>query len=130
MARRFGTFESLLAQLRDPLEAEFRSRRDGHVELINLRAASIDNGARLEAATVEVRKLADALAESEARAEDLAARLREQTAASQEARVEADRHAANCRWRPARSRRSRRVNASPVSGSRNLNRTRRPCAPS
>ena len=91
MARRFGTFESLLAQLRDPLEAEFRSRRDGHVELINLRAASIDNGARLEAATVEVRKLADALAESEARSEDLAARLGEQTAASQEARVEADR---------------------------------------
>ena len=91
MARRFGTFESLLGQLRDPLEAEFRSRRDNHVELINLRAAHAENGARLEAVTVDARKLTDALAESEARADDLAARLGEQTAASQEARVETDR---------------------------------------
>ena len=91
MARRFGTFESLLGQLREPLEAEFKSRRDSHVELINLRAANIEHSDRLEVVTVEARKLADALADSDARADDLAARLAEQTAASQEARVETDR---------------------------------------
>ena len=91
MARRFGTFETLLGQLRDPLEAEFKSRRDSHVELINLRAANVETGQRLEAASGEARKLADALAESEARADDLEARLGEQSAASQEARVETDR---------------------------------------
>lgn len=91
MARRFGTFESLLTQLREPLEAEFRSRRDNHVELINLRAGHIESSQRLEAVTLEARRLADALADNEARADDLAARLGEQTAAAQEARVETDR---------------------------------------
>ncbi|WP_298162575.1 hypothetical protein [Brevundimonas sp.] len=91
MARRFGTFESLLGQLREPLEAEFRSRRDSHVELVNLRAANIDSVGRLEALNAEARRLADALAESEARADELSARLGEQTATSQEARVETDR---------------------------------------
>ena len=91
MARRFGTFESLLGQLREPLEAEFKSRRDSHVELINLRAANIDSGGRLDDLTAEARRLADALAESEARADELSAKLGEQTAASQEARVETDR---------------------------------------
>lgn len=91
MARRFGTFESLLGSLREPLEAEYRSRRDGHVELINLRAANVETSGRLETVTAEARKLADALAEAEARADDLAARLGEQTAAAQEARIETDR---------------------------------------
>lgn len=91
MARRFGTFESLLGQLREPLEAEFKSRRDGHVELINLRAANIDSVGRLDDLSAEARRLGDALAESEARADELSARLGEQTATSQEARVEADR---------------------------------------
>ena len=91
LARRFGSFESLLGQLREPLEAEFKSRRDNHVELINLRASNTENGQRLEAALQEARKLADALAESEAHADEVEARLGEQTAASQEARVEADR---------------------------------------
>ena len=91
MARRFGAFEGLLTQLREPLEAEFKSRRDNHVELINLRAGHIESSQRLEAVTLEARKLADALADSDARADDLAARLGEQTATSQEARVETDR---------------------------------------
>lgn len=91
MARRFGTFESLLGQLRDPLEAEFKSRRDGHVELINLRAANVESGHRLAELSAEARRLADALAESEQRADELSARLGEQTATSQEARVETDR---------------------------------------
>jgi len=91
MARRFGAFEGLLTQLREPLEAEFKSRRDNHVELINLRAANVETGQRLDVVTLEARKLADALADSEGRADDLAARLVEQTAASQEARVETDR---------------------------------------
>ncbi|WP_309629170.1 hypothetical protein [Brevundimonas sp.] len=91
MARRFGTFESLLGQLREPLEAEFRSRRDSHVELINLRAANIDSVGRLDDLNAEARRLADALAESESRADELSAKLGEQTAASQEARVETDR---------------------------------------
>jgi crescentin len=91
MAQRFGTFESLLVQLRDPLEAEFRSRRDNHVELINLRAAHAENAERLDAASADARKLAAALAENEAKADDLSARNGEQSVALQEARVETDR---------------------------------------
>jgi crescentin len=91
MAQRFGTFESLLVQLRDPLEAEFRSRRDNHVELINLRAAHAENAERLEIASAESRKLAAALTETEAKADDLLARNGEQSAALQETRVETDR---------------------------------------
>jgi crescentin len=91
MAQRFGTFESLLAQLREPLEAEFRSRRDNHVELINLRAAHAENAERLDSASAEARRLAGTLAETEVRADDLAARNGEQSAALQEARVETDR---------------------------------------
>lgn len=91
MARQFGTFETLLKQVRDPLDAEFRARRDGHVELINLRAAHGEASQRAESLTAEARRLADALAESEARADDLAARHGEQTANLQEARVETDR---------------------------------------
>ena len=91
MAQKFGTFESLLVQLRDPLEAEFRSRRDNHVELINLRVAHGEAAERLETASAEARKLAAALSEAEARVEDLTARNGEQSAALQEARIETDR---------------------------------------
>lgn len=91
MARRFGTFESLLGQLRDPLEAEFKSRRDNHIELINLRAANTESGGRLEGLTGEVRRLSDALAETEARADELAAKHSEQTTSLQQGRVETDR---------------------------------------
>lgn len=91
MARRFGNFETLLGQLRDPLEAEFQSRRDSHVELINLRAANAETGVRLEALNTEARRLADALAEAESRTEELAARNGEQAAGLQDARLETDR---------------------------------------
>ena len=91
MAQKFGTFESLLVQLRDPLEAEFRSRRDNHVELINLRVAHGEAAERLEIASTEARKLAAALSEAEARVDDLSARNGEQSAALQEARIETDR---------------------------------------
>lgn len=91
MARQFGTFETLLKQVRDPLDAEFRARRDGHVELINLRAAHGEATGRVETLASESRRLADALAESEARADDLAARHAEQAANLQDARVETDR---------------------------------------
>ncbi len=91
MAQKFGTFESLLVQLRDPLEAEFRSRRDNHVELINLRVAHGEAAERLEAASAEARKLAAALGEAEGKVEDLTARNGEQSASLQEARIETDR---------------------------------------
>jgi len=91
MAQRFGTFETLLGQLREPLEAEFQSRRESHVELINLRAATVDIEGRLETLTTESRRLADALAEAEARADELAARNGEQATALQDARLETDR---------------------------------------
>jgi len=91
MARRFGTFESLLGQLRDPLEAEFKSRRDSHVELINLRAANTEIGGRLEVLNTESRKLADALAEAEARGDELSARHGEQATGLQDAHIETDR---------------------------------------
>ena len=88
MAQRFGTFETLLGQLRDPLEAEFRSRRDNHVELVNLRNANSAATKQVGLLTAEVRKLSDARAESEAKADDLAARGGETTVNLQEARVE------------------------------------------
>src|SRR3989344_1620895 len=88
MAQRFGTFETLLGQLRDPLEAEFSSRRDNHVELVNLRNANSAATKQVGLLTAEVRKLSDALAESEAKADDLAARGGETTVNLQEARVE------------------------------------------
>ncbi len=91
LARRFGTFESLLGELREPLEAEFKSRRDNHVELINLRAANTEIGGRLEALNTESRKLAAALAEAEARGEELSARHSEQTSALQDAHIQTDR---------------------------------------
>jgi crescentin len=91
MARRFGTFESLLGQLREPLEAEFKSRRDSHVELINLRAANTEIAGRLEALSAESRKLAAALAEAEARGEELSALHGEQVTGLQDAHIETDR---------------------------------------
>ena len=91
MARYFGTFESLLGQLRGPLDAEFQSRRDSHVELINLRAANVEIDGRLAALNTEARALADALAEAEGRVEELTARNGEHTAALQDARLETDR---------------------------------------
>ena len=88
MAQRFGTFETLLGQLRDPLEAEFRSRRDGHVELVNLRNANAESAKQLSLLNAEARKLSDALADTEARADDQAARAGEHSVNLQEARVE------------------------------------------
>lgn len=91
MAQRFATFESLLGGLREPLEAEFQSRRDSHIELINLRAAQAEADGHAQALSAESRRLADALAETEARADELSARLDEQLAAAQEGRLETDR---------------------------------------
>lgn len=88
MAQRFGTFEALLGQLREPLEAEFRSRRDNHVELVNLRNANEEAMRQLSQVNAEVRRLSDALAESEAKADDLTARGQEAAANLQEERVE------------------------------------------
>lgn len=91
MATHFGAFETLLGQLRQPLEAEFQSRRDSHVELINLRAANVEIDGRLAALNAEARAVADALAEAEGRVEELTARNGEHTSALQDARLETDR---------------------------------------
>ncbi|RYG16733.1 MAG: hypothetical protein EON96_08190, partial [Caulobacteraceae bacterium] len=88
MAQRFGTFEALLGELRDPLEAEFQSRRDSHVELVNLRNANAESAKQLSLLNAETRKLSDALAEAEAKADDHAARAGEHSVNLQEARVE------------------------------------------
>lgn len=88
MAQRFGTFEALLGELRDPLEAEFQSRRDSHVELVNLRNANAESAKQLSLLKAETRKLSDALAEAEAKADDHAARAGEHSVNLQEARVE------------------------------------------
>lgn len=88
MAQRFGTFEALLGELRDPLEAEFQSRRDSHVELVNLRHANAESAKQLSLLNAEARKLSDALAEAEAKADDHAARASEHSVNLQEARVE------------------------------------------
>lgn len=88
MAQSFSTFEGLLTQLREPLEAEFRSRRDNHIELINLRSANVEAARRVNELTAETRRLSDTLADSEVKADDLSARSNEQSANLQEARVE------------------------------------------
>lgn len=91
MARQFARFEGMLGQIREPLVEEFRSRRDAHVEAINLRAANTELVERVEQLTSEARRQAEALAEAEARADELAARGADQAAGIQEARLELDR---------------------------------------
>jgi len=91
MAQRFGRFEAVLGQLRQPLSEEFNARRDAHLELITLRASGAELGARLEELSAERRTLADALAQVEGRAEELEAREAEHLSGLQDARLEIDR---------------------------------------
>jgi crescentin len=91
MARQFARFEGILGQIREPLVEEFRSRRDAHVEAINLRAANAELVERVEHLSTEGRRRAEALAEAETRSEELAARGADQAAGIQETRLELDR---------------------------------------
>lgn len=90
MARQFARFEGMLGQIREPLVEEFQSRRDAHVEAINLRAANVELVERVDQLTAEGRRLADALAQAESRNDELAARSTDQAAGIQEARLELD----------------------------------------
>ncbi|WP_224761187.1 hypothetical protein [Brevundimonas aurantiaca] len=128
MAQRFGTFETLLGQLRDPLEAEFRSRRDNHVELVNLRNAHDEAARQLGLANAEVRRLSEALAEAEAKVDDLEARGAESAANLQEARSRSAGCAPTWPSPPPGSKGSRRSIAPPSSASANWSRTRSRCA--
>ena len=91
MAQQFGRFESLLTQLRQPLEAEFKARRDNHVEVINLRAANAELTERLEEAVAELRSQGASLIQAESRADEMGAQAGETAAALQDARLELDR---------------------------------------
>lgn len=91
MAQQFGRFESLLTELRQPLEAEFKARRDNHVEVINLRAANAELSGRLDEAAAELRSQAAALLQAETRADETDALAAETAAALQDARLELDR---------------------------------------
>lgn len=84
-------FEPLLGDIRAPLEAEYETRRSEYVELVQLRAASEQAGGRIEAMTVETRRLTQALAVVERRLEEAEAHRDEQAVQAQEARLEADR---------------------------------------
>lgn len=91
LARQFRAVEPLLKQMREPLAEEFQARRDGHIELINLRTAHADLAERIEPLTVENRRLADGLATAETRLEESRAKGADQAAALVEARLELDR---------------------------------------
>ncbi|HRJ62990.1 hypothetical protein [Brevundimonas sp. UBA2416] len=91
LARQFRMVEPLLKQMREPLAEEFQARRDGHIELINLRTAHADMAARIEPLTVENRRLAEELATAETRLEESRAKGADQAAALVEARLELDR---------------------------------------
>lgn len=91
LARQFRMVEPLLKQMREPLAEEFQARRDGHIELINLRTAHADLAARIEPLTVENRRLAEELATAETRLEESRAKGADQAAALVEARLELDR---------------------------------------
>ncbi|MFO0286365.1 MAG: hypothetical protein ACK51C_08805, partial [Brevundimonas sp.] len=91
MAQQFGRFESLLTQLRQPLEAEFKARRDNHVEVINLRAGNAELSGRLEEAVAELRSQGASLIQAETRADEAGAQASETAAALQDARLELDR---------------------------------------
>jgi crescentin len=91
LARQFRAVEPLLNQMREPLVEEFQARRDGHVELINLRTAHADLAERIEPLTAENRRLADGLATAETRLEEARAKSSDQAAALVEARLELDR---------------------------------------
>ena len=91
MAQQFGRFESLLTQLRQPLEAEFKARRDNHVEVINLHAANAELTGRLEEAVAELRSQGASLIQAETRADEMGAQAGETAAALQDARLELDR---------------------------------------
>lgn len=91
MAQRFGRFEMVLGQLRQPLTEEFNARRDAHLELINLRAANVELGERVEALAIERSTLAGALAQVEGVAEELEAKNAEHLAGLQDSRLEIDR---------------------------------------
>jgi crescentin len=91
LARQFRTVEPLLNQMREPLEEEFQARRDGHIELINLRTAHADLAERIEPLTSENRRLSEGLATAETRLEEARAKTADQAAALVEARLELDR---------------------------------------
>lgn len=91
LAEQLRTLEPLLAEMRQPLAAEFEARRDDYLELISLRAAAVESDERVEALTREVSDLADALRNAESRQEELAAQLGEKSTAAQEAQLEVDR---------------------------------------
>ncbi len=91
LARQFRMVEPLLKQMREPLAEEFQARRDGHIELINLRTAHADLAERIEPLTVENRRLAEELATAETRLEESRAKGADQAAALVEARLELDR---------------------------------------
>ncbi len=91
LACQFRAVEPLLKQMREPLAEEFQARRDGHIELINLRTAHADLAERIEPLTVENRRLADGLAVAETRLEETRGKSADQAAALLEARLELDR---------------------------------------
>ena len=91
LARRFREFEALVDGMRQPLAEEFQARRDGHVELINLRTAHAAVSERLEPLAAETQRLSAALSASELKADELAAQVGEKTAALHDAGLDLDR---------------------------------------
>lgn len=91
LAQQLRNLEPLLGEIREPLEAEYETRRSEYVELVQLRAAGEQAGGRIEAMTAETRRLTQALAVVERRLEEAEAHRDEQSVLAQEARLEADR---------------------------------------
>jgi crescentin len=94
LAQQLRNLEPLLGEIRAPLEAEYETRRNEYVELVNLRLGAEQSAGRIEALTGETRRLGQALTTAERRLEEAEARRDEHAGTAQEARLELDRLAA------------------------------------
>lgn len=90
LAQQLRGLEPLLGEIRQPLEAEYETRKNEYAELIQLRASTAQSGARIEALSDEVRRLTQGLSTAERRLEEAEARLDEQADRTQQALLDAD----------------------------------------
>lgn len=90
LAQQMRALEPLLGEIRQPLEAEYETRKNEYAELIQLRAATAQSGARIEALSVEVRRLTHGLSTAERRLEEAEARTEEHADRAQQAMLDAD----------------------------------------
>ena len=91
LAEQLRNLGPVLNEMRQPLAAEFETRRTEYIELVGLRASYIECQERIDCLTTENSRLGDVLSTVETHSRELTARLGEQEILNQEARLEIDR---------------------------------------